>query len=85
MLHCPALYYSIMHASTNVIQDLEQDFLDYKMYTLAGESASPANSRPEGAVVQCLATTDPSYLADVFLLSHVFVYPHNFNHFLRLN
>ncbi len=29
---------------------LEQDFLDYKMYTLAGESASPANSRPEGAV-----------------------------------
>ena len=32
--------------------------------------------------VQCLATTDTSYLADVFLLSHVFVYPHNFNHFL---
>ncbi len=24
--------------------------------------------------VQCLATTDPSYLADVFHLSHVFVY-----------
>ncbi len=37
-------------SSTIVIQDLEQDFLDYKMYTLAGESASPANSRPEGAV-----------------------------------
>ncbi len=37
--------------------------------------------------VQCLATTDTSYLADVFfcLMSLSFVYPHNFNHFLRLN
>ena len=67
-----------------------KDFLDYnyKMYVCCTPWLV---NLPRRLIldqkVQCLATTDPSYLADVFLLSHVFVYPHphNFNHFLRLN